>query len=159
MAIIEEIFSSLFSAVVAKFIPEAEAISSLNIISPSIPSMPRFVPANRVFPQTVSVPGYNHFLTPLRKLIFDYDPLATSHHGIRCVSPKRCATPLIFPRCRTYIRRSLIPMASENPDVEVLVRKLRRGQPALLRGHYGELNSIVPRVFLSSLADSYVVET
>ncbi|CAD6578425.1 MAG: hypothetical protein TREMPRED_002176 [Tremellales sp. Tagirdzhanova-0007] len=81
--------------------------------------MPRFVPANRVFPQTVSVPGYNHFLTPLRKLIFDYDPLATSHHGIR-----------------TYIRRSLIPMASENPDVEVLVRKLRRGQPALLRGHY-----------------------
>jgi hypothetical protein len=30
-------------------------------------------------------------------------------------------------------------MAQANPDVEVLVRKLRRGKAAVLRGHYGEL--------------------
>jgi len=30
-------------------------------------------------------------------------------------------------------------MAQANPDVEVLVRKLRRGKAAVLRGHYGKL--------------------
>jgi len=34
-------------------------------------------------------------------------------------------------------------MAQANPDVEVLVRKLRRGKAAVLRGHYGELIRIV----------------
>jgi len=33
-------------------------------------------------------------------------------------------------------------MAQANPDVEVLVRKLRRGKAAVLRGHYGELRSL-----------------
>lgn len=28
-------------------------------------------------------------------------------------------------------------MARENPDVEILVRKLKRGKAAVLRGHYG----------------------
>ena len=30
-------------------------------------------------------------------------------------------------------------MARSNPDVEILVRKLKRGKAAVLRGHYGGL--------------------
>ena len=30
----------------------------------------------------------------------------------------------------------MIEMARENPDVEVLVRRLRRGKAAVIRGHY-----------------------
>lgn len=30
-------------------------------------------------------------------------------------------------------------MAKANPDIEVMVRKLRRGKAAVLRGHYGEM--------------------
>lgn len=48
--------------------------------------MPRLLPANRVLAQTIPVPGYHHYLTPLRKLIFDYDPLSPSQHGIRSAS-------------------------------------------------------------------------
>jgi large subunit ribosomal protein L43 len=40
---------------------------------------------------------------------------------------------------RSYLRRPLLAMAQANPDVEVLVRKLRRGKAAVLRGHYGKL--------------------
>lgn len=28
-------------------------------------------------------------------------------------------------------------MARENPDVEIVVRRLKRGKAAVLRGHYG----------------------
>jgi hypothetical protein len=38
-------------------------------------------------------------------------------------------------------------MAQANPDVEVLVRKLRRGKAAVLRGHYGELGN--PRLHIA----------
>jgi hypothetical protein len=74
----------------------------------------------RITPRTVPVSGYQHFLTPLRRLIFDYDPLSPSQHGVR-----------------SYLRRPLLAMAQANPDVEVLIRKLRRGKAAVLRGHYG----------------------
>jgi large subunit ribosomal protein L43 len=77
----------------------------------------------RITPRTLPVSGYQHFLTPLRRLIFDYDPLSPSQHGVRA-----------------YLRRPLLAMAQANPDVEVLVRKLRRGKAAVLRGHYGKLD-------------------
>jgi len=38
-----------------------------------------------LIPQTVSVPGYNHFLTPLRKVIIDYDPYSIHQDGVRWV--------------------------------------------------------------------------
>jgi hypothetical protein len=47
------------------------------------PAMPRLVPLASAIPRSVSVPGYRHFLTPLRKLILDYDPLSASQNGIR----------------------------------------------------------------------------
>lgn len=77
----------------------------------------------RIAPKTFSVTGYKHFLTPLRRLIFDYDPLSPAQHGVRA-----------------YLRKPLLAMAEANPDVEVLVRKLRRGKAAVLRGHYGMTN-------------------
>ena len=43
----------------------------------------RMFPVTKVLPQTVAVPGYGHYLTPLRKLIFDYDPLGPSQDGMR----------------------------------------------------------------------------
>lgn len=39
---------------------------------------------------------------------------------------------------RSYIRKPLLDMARENPDVEIVVRRLKRGKAAVLRGHYGE---------------------
>lgn len=45
---------------------------------------------------------------------------------------------------RSYIRNPMISMARANPDVEILVRKLKRGKPALLRGHYGEAYILSP---------------
>lgn len=38
---------------------------------------------------------------------------------------------------RSYIRKPLLDMARENPDVEIVVRRLKRGKAAVLRGHYG----------------------
>ncbi|KAI9634170.1 uncharacterized protein MKK02DRAFT_38842 [Dioszegia hungarica] len=70
-------------------------------------------------PRTVSLTGYNHFLTPLRKIIIDYDPLSPSQAGIR-----------------TYLKSPMVKMAEANPDIEVLVRRLRRGKAAVIRGHY-----------------------
>lgn len=84
----------------------------------------------RIAPRTISVTGYKHFLTPLRRLIFDYDPLSPSQHGIRA-----------------YLRKPLLSMAEANPDVEVLVRKLRRGKAAVLRGHYGAAPGANPERF------------
>ncbi|WWC72079.1 mitochondrial 54S ribosomal protein mL43 [Kwoniella pini CBS 10737] len=81
--------------------------------------MPRLVPSSSSIPKTYPVPGYNHFLTPLRKLIFDYDAESPSQHGIR-----------------SFIRKPLINLARENPDVEFVVRRLKRGKAAVLRGHY-----------------------
>jgi len=46
----------------------------------------RVISARRLIPQTVPIAGYNHFLTPLRKLIIDYDPYATNQDGIRYVA-------------------------------------------------------------------------
>ncbi|GFZ48778.1 hypothetical protein JCM24511_06527 [Saitozyma sp. JCM 24511] len=81
--------------------------------------MPRLVPLASAIPRSVSVPGYRHFLTPLRKLILDYDPLSASQNGIRA-----------------FLRNPLMQLARENPDVEIVVRRLRRGKAAVLRGHY-----------------------
>ena len=36
-------------------------------------------------PKTVAVPGYNHYLTPLRKVIIDYNPLDQHQAGLRWV--------------------------------------------------------------------------
>lgn len=106
--------------------------------------MPRLVPGNRVLPQTLPIPGYNHFLTPLRKLILDYDPLSPSQHGIRYDYSTLEAINADHKSylSSSYIQKPLIDMARANPDVEILVRKMRRNKPALLRGHYGESVSI-----------------
>ena len=34
-------------------------------------------------------------------------------------------------------------VAKENPDVEFVVRRLKQGKAAILRGHYGELTSTI----------------
>lgn len=34
-------------------------------------------------PRSVPVPGYKHFLTPLRRLVFDYDMDAPHQAGVR----------------------------------------------------------------------------
>ncbi|WVF72937.1 hypothetical protein IAT40_007755 [Kwoniella sp. CBS 6097] len=82
--------------------------------------MPRLIPSSSsTLPKTHPVPGYQHFLTPLRKLIFDYDAESPSQNGIR-----------------SFIRKPLINLARENPDVEFVVRRLKRGKAAVLRGHY-----------------------
>ncbi|KAJ9104562.1 hypothetical protein QFC21_002060 [Naganishia friedmannii] len=69
--------------------------------------------------RSVPVPGYNNYVTPLRKLIVDYHPEAPSQRGLR-----------------EYIRNPLIKIARENPEVEILVRKVKQGRAAVLRGHY-----------------------
>lgn len=114
--------------------------------------MPRLVPSFSSFPKTQPVQGYKHFLTPLRKLIFDYDAEAPSQHGIRYVlSPPPCLNLpsdenagfghgkqyALTQMNRSYIRKPLLDMARENPDVEIVVRRLKRGKAAVLRGHYG----------------------
>ncbi|WRT70164.1 uncharacterized protein IL334_007158 [Kwoniella shivajii] len=81
--------------------------------------MPRLVASSSSLPKTFPVPGYQHFLTPLRKLIFDYDAESPSQHGVR-----------------SFIKKPLISLARENPDVEFVVRRLKRGKAAVLRGHY-----------------------
>jgi large subunit ribosomal protein L43 len=48
--------------------------------------MPRLIPLASAAPRTLPVTGYQHFLTPLRKLIFDYDPLSPAQGGIRYVA-------------------------------------------------------------------------
>lgn len=40
-------------------------------------------PLRRGIPRSVPVQGYQHFLTPLRKLIFDYDAEAPAQAGVR----------------------------------------------------------------------------
>lgn len=40
----------------------------------------------RIVTTTVPVPGYKHFLPPLRKLVIDYAPEAPDQHGLRCVA-------------------------------------------------------------------------
>ncbi|WWD19696.1 hypothetical protein CI109_104160 [Kwoniella shandongensis] len=81
--------------------------------------MPRIIPSSSSLPKTFPVPGYRHFLTPLRKLIFDYDAESPSQHGVRA-----------------FIRKPLMNLARANPDVEILVRRLKRGKAAVVRGHY-----------------------
>lgn len=84
-------------------------------------------------------------MTPLRKLIFDYDPLSPSQHGIRYVPPEKfpfTARPADVNFIdRGYIGRPLLSMARLNPDVEILVRKVKRGKAAVLRGYYGASRS------------------
>ncbi|KAL1412382.1 39S ribosomal protein L51, mitochondrial [Vanrija albida] len=69
--------------------------------------------------RSVPVPGYNHFLTPLRKIVFDYDAESPSQRGLR-----------------SYLAKPLLTMAKENPDIEIVVRKLKRGKAGVIRGHY-----------------------
>jgi large subunit ribosomal protein L43 len=47
---------------------------------------------------------------------------------------------------RSYLKSPMIKMAEANPDVEVLIRRLRRGKAAVVRGHYGESSEIVADV-------------
>lgn len=44
----------------------------------------------------------------------------------------------IVDHVREYIRSPLIKIARENPEVEILVRKVKQGRAAVLRGHYGK---------------------
>lgn len=44
---------------------------------------------------------------------------------------------LLFDSCRAFIRDDLVEVAKANPDVEFVVRRLKQGKAALLRGHYG----------------------
>jgi large subunit ribosomal protein L43 len=39
--------------------------------------------AAAALPKSLPVQGYNHFLTPLRKLVIDYDPLSPSQGGVQ----------------------------------------------------------------------------
>ncbi|RXK35650.1 hypothetical protein M231_07080 [Tremella mesenterica] len=81
--------------------------------------MPRVIPNSLLSPRTVPIQGYHHYLTPLRRLVLDHDPLSPSQHGLR-----------------TYLKTPLIQLAKENPDVEIVVRQLRRGRAGVIRGHY-----------------------
>lgn len=45
----------------------------------------RFLAAKQVIPKTLPQPGYGHFLTPLRKVVVDYDPYAQHQDGVRYV--------------------------------------------------------------------------
>lgn len=47
----------------------------------------------------------------------------------------------ISPIFRAFIRKPLIELAKENPEVEILVRKVKQGKAAVLRGHYGSLKN------------------
>ena len=49
-----------------------------------MPSLPLFKRISTI--RSVPVTGYQHFLTPLRKLIFDHDPLSPAQAGLRCVT-------------------------------------------------------------------------
>ncbi len=71
-------------------------------------------------PKTTPIPGFNHFVLPLRKLIIDYNEVAPCQRGLR-----------------DFIRKPLVQLARENPEVEVLVRKVKQGKAGVLRGHYG----------------------
>jgi large subunit ribosomal protein L43 len=43
-----------------------------------------------------------------------------------------------IPLRRAFIRDDLVGVAKENPDVEFVVRRVKQGKAAILRGHYGE---------------------
>ena len=45
----------------------------------------RLWPITKVRPKTIGVTGYGHYLIPLRKLVFDYDPLGPTQEGMRFV--------------------------------------------------------------------------
>jgi hypothetical protein len=43
---------------------------------------------------------------------------------------------------RAFIRKPLVELAKQHPDVEILVRKIKQGKAAVLRGHYGGFKSV-----------------
>ncbi|KAJ9115110.1 hypothetical protein QFC22_005440 [Naganishia vaughanmartiniae] len=96
-------------------IASSSRVASRSVHTTSIAS------ASSLTARSVPVPGYNNYVTPLRKLIVDYHPEAPSQRGLR-----------------EYIRNPLIKIARENPEVEILVRKVKQGRAAVLRGHYGK---------------------
>ncbi|KAK1921982.1 hypothetical protein DB88DRAFT_496772 [Papiliotrema laurentii] len=79
----------------------------------------RFLAAKQVIPKTLPQPGYGHFLTPLRKVVVDYDPYAQHQDGVR-----------------SWITRNFLSEAQKNPEVEFVLRPLRKGRSAVLRGLY-----------------------
>ncbi|WVQ74235.1 hypothetical protein IAR50_003831 [Cryptococcus sp. DSM 104548] len=81
--------------------------------------MLRCTPVLNAIPRTAPVQGYKHFLTPLRKLVVDYDAEAPTQGGVR-----------------SWITKPLLELARQNPDVEIVVRRQKRGKSAVLRGHY-----------------------
>lgn len=46
------------------------------------------------------------------------------------------------PILRAFIRDDLVEVAKASPDVEFVVRRLKQGKAALLRGHYGKRKGI-----------------
>jgi large subunit ribosomal protein L43 len=98
--------------------------------------------ARAAIAKSVSIPGYNHFNSPLRKLIIDYHPDGPSQQGVRWVFRRAYiamqGTDIQNNRAiRSFIRKPLLDLAREHPDVEILVRKIKQGKAAVLRGHYG----------------------
>ncbi|ORX40539.1 hypothetical protein BD324DRAFT_611184 [Kockovaella imperatae] len=79
----------------------------------------RVLPKNKLFAKTQTIPGYGHFLTPLRKLILDYSDWSPVHDGLR-----------------SYLKGPFVKVAQANPDVEFVVRMVHRNGNGLLRGHY-----------------------
>ncbi|KAH8084119.1 hypothetical protein HD553DRAFT_40853 [Filobasidium floriforme] len=69
--------------------------------------------------KSTAVPGYGHFTSPLRKVHLDYHCDSVAQRGLRA-----------------FIRDDLVEVAKANPDVEFVVRRLKQGKAALLRGHY-----------------------
>jgi hypothetical protein len=43
----------------------------------------KLLPSNRVLPKTVAIPGYNHFLTPLRAVYLDYRINGPNQEGMK----------------------------------------------------------------------------
>ena len=58
----------------------------------------------------------------------------------------QCGT---HPTDRAFIREDLVDVAKGSPDVEFVVRRLKQGKAALLRGHYGKRRDGTRAVLIS----------
>jgi hypothetical protein len=102
--------------------------------------------ASSLVGKSTAVPGYGHFTSPLRKVHLDYHCDSVAQRGLRLVqnvyaTTAGCSSLLypLFDSFRAFIRDDLVEVAKANPDVEFVVRRLKQGKAALLRGHYGTL--------------------
>lgn len=104
--------------------------------------------ASSLVGKSTAVPGYGHFTSPLRKVHLDYHCDSVAQRGLRLVqnvyvTTAGCSSLLypLFDSFRAFIRDDLVEVAKANPDVEFVVRRLKQGKAALLRGHYGSFYS------------------